>query len=219
MNKSLRLLAQVIRDYMTLHLEIQKAEIIIVLGSRDIRVADRWIELLKQWYAPLILFSWGLGSLTKDLATFSWTSEADVFAKRAIEQWISPKSIIIENQSTNTWQNINYSFEKIKNMNIQNIILVQKPYMERRTFATFAKQRPNSKDVMFTLTSPQIPFSEYYSNEIPLEQVINIMVWDLQRIIEYPKLWFQIEQDVPEEVLEAYHKLIALGFTKTLIKK
>ena len=63
------------------------------------------------------------------------------------------------------------------------MIIVQKPYMERRTFATFAKQRPGEK-VEIYITSPQLSFEEYSDENV--EKVINIMVGDTQRIIEYP---------------------------------
>lgn len=219
MDESILELWEIIWDYHHMNLDIKKSDIIIVLGSHDIRVADRWIELFKQWYAPLILFSGGLWRLTSESRIFWWSTEADFFARRAIEQWISLNDILIENKSTNTGENIIYSFEKVKDMSIKSVILVQKPYMERRTFATFAKQRPNNKDITFTVTSPQIAFSEYCNDEIPLEQVINIMVGDLQRIIEYPALGFQIYQEVPWQVMDAYNTLVSLGFTNALIHK
>jgi hypothetical protein len=43
------------------------------------------------------------------------------------------------------------------------------------------------------------------------------MVGDLQRIRVYPARGFQIEQDVPVNVLDAYNQLVAAGFTKHLI--
>ncbi|MER7035760.1 YdcF family protein, partial [Streptomyces albidoflavus] len=38
-----------------------------------------------------------------------------------------------------------------------------------------------------------------------------------QRVIEYPKLGFAIEQKVPEDVRGAYESLIHDGFTSRLI--
>jgi hypothetical protein len=70
---------------------------------------------------------------------------------------------------------------------------------------------------VFYVTSPLLSFDEYCNEEVPMDKVINVMVWDLQRIIEYPNQWFQTYQEVPENVLEAYEKLISLWFTKSLI--
>lgn len=44
------------------------------------------------------------------------------------------------------------------------------------------------------------------------------MVGDLQRIKEYPKLGYQIEQDIPAKVWKSYQKLVAIGYTKHLMK-
>jgi len=45
------------------------------------------------------------------------------------------------------------------------------------------------------------------------------MVGDLQRIIEYPSLGYQITQKVPDDVLEAYKQLMQMGFSGHLIKQ
>lgn len=44
------------------------------------------------------------------------------------------------------------------------------------------------------------------------------MVGDLQRIKEYPKQGFQIEQEIPDEVWRAYEELVKLGYTQFLMK-
>jgi hypothetical protein len=47
--------------------------------------------------------------------------------------------------------------------------------------------------------------------------VIDMMVGDLQRVIEYPKHGFAITQDVPTDVHNAYDRLTAAGFTSRLL--
>ena len=44
------------------------------------------------------------------------------------------------------------------------------------------------------------------------------MVGDLQRILIYPARGFQIPQDVPEDVLDAYRQLVTAGYDKYLVK-
>ena len=41
-----------------------------------------------------------------------------------------------------------------------------------------------------TVSSPPIPFEAYPTKDIPLEQVIHIMVGDFQRILIYPEKGF-----------------------------
>ncbi|MFB7497005.1 hypothetical protein ACFC09_20365 [Streptomyces sp. NPDC056161] len=47
--------------------------------------------------------------------------------------------------------------------------------------------------------------------------VIDTLVGDLQRVIEYPKPGFAIEQDVPGEVHDAYERLVRAGFDSHLV--
>lgn len=193
---------------------LEKSDCILVLGSHDLRVAERGANLYKEGWAPLLIFSGGLGNLTKEI----WNeSEADKFAAIAIGLGVPREAILIENQSTNTGENILFTQQllKSKNLDPQTFIVVQKPYMERRSFATFKKHWPDKKLIV---TSPQIAFEEYANNEIPLEKVINIMVGDLQRIKYYPQKGFQIYQEIPSEIEEALQRLIELGYDKHLMK-
>ena len=87
--------------------------------------------------------------------------------------------------------------------------------MERRSYATFKKHWPDKELIV---TSPQISFEEYATEEIPIEHVIQIMAGDLQRIKIYPEKGFQIFQEIPGDVWQAYEKLVASGFDRQLIK-
>jgi len=208
-------LAKKLWDYHHVNHTVEKAEFILVLGSHDLRVADRATELYFEGWAPRIIFSGGLGNFTKEM----WTeTEADKFAAIAIKMGVPKESILVENKSTNTGENILFTQQLLaqKNLDPQSFIVVQKPYMERRTYATFKKHWPDKKLIV---TSPQISFEDYPTEEIPLERVINIMVGDIQRIIIYPAKGFQIYQEVPPDVRDAYEQLIALGFNKHMMRE
>jgi uncharacterized SAM-binding protein YcdF (DUF218 family) len=175
-------------------------------------VADRGAELYLQGWAPILIFSGGLGNVTKGI----WkTPEADRFARIALDKGVPAEAIFIENQSTNTGENILFTQRLLqeKGLSPKTFLLVQKPYMERRSYATFKKQWPD-KDLI--VTSPQISFEDYPTEEITMEKVINIMVGDLQRIRIYPDKGFQIPQDIPDDVWAAYERLVARGFDKHL---
>jgi len=147
-----------------------------------------------------------------------WTeSEADKFAAIAIQGGVPKDAILIENKSTNTGENILFTQQLLhqKGLDPKNFIVVQKPYMERRSYATFKKHWPNKNLVV---TSPQIPFDEYATNDIPIARVINIMVGDLQRIKLYPAKGFQIYQEIPGDTWNALERLVQLGFDTHLIK-
>jgi len=199
-------------DYHHLNQVPEQSDCILVLGSHDLRVADRGAELYLQGWAPILLFSGGLGNLTKDI----WTEpEADQFARIALDKGVPAEAIFIENQSTNTGENILFSQRLLKEKGLapQTFLLVQKPYMERRSYATFAKHWPGKR---LLVTSPQLSMEEYPNADISMEKLINMMVGDLQRIKIYPAKGFQIYQEIPEDVWQAYERLTGWGFTKHL---
>jgi uncharacterized SAM-binding protein YcdF (DUF218 family) len=208
-------LAKQLWDYHHVNHQLSKADCILALGSHDLRVADRAAELYLEGWAPLIIMSGGLGNFTQNM----WTEkEADRFAEVAIQRGVPADAILIENQSTNTGENIMFTQKLLKEKGLDplSFIVVQKPYMERRSFATFKKHWPD-KELM--VTSPKIPFAEYANEEIPMERVIHIMAGDLQRIKLYPAKGFQIHQDIPDEVWNAYEQLVAMGFDHHLVKE
>ena len=205
--------AKILWDYHHMNHVLEKSDCILALGSHDTRVAERAAELFLQGWAPLIVMSGGLGRLTKEM----WSeSEASLFKKVAERKGVPEKSILIEDRSTNTGENILFTQQLLENnrINAQSFIVVQKPYMERRSFATFKKLWPEKK---LCVTSPQISFEDYPTKELPGDKVINIMVGDLQRIRLYPEKGFQIYQEIPETVWHAYERLVALGFDEQLI--
>jgi uncharacterized SAM-binding protein YcdF (DUF218 family) len=196
-------------DYHHLNQSPEISDCILVLGSQDLRVAERGAELYLQGWAPILIFSGGLGNLTK----LTWKrSEADEFAAIARDKGVPDEAIFIENRSTNTGENILFTRQLLEEHGLDphRFLLVQKPYMERRSYATFKKQWPGQSLVV---TSPQISFDDYPTKDIPLERLIDLMVGDLQRIKIYPEKGFQIPQEIPGDVWQAYERLVELGFT------
>jgi uncharacterized SAM-binding protein YcdF (DUF218 family) len=208
-------LAKIIWNYHHLNQTLEKADCVLVLGSHDTRVACRGAQLVLEGYAPIIVFSGGLGRLTEGV----WKdTEADTFARIALEMGVPKEKIFIENRSTNTGENISFTYDLFlkNNLAVRQIILVQKPYMERRAYATFMKQWPGPP-VEVMVTSPQISFEEYPNEYISVEEVIHILVGDLHRIDMYARKGYQIAQHIPADVWEAYRVLVRKGFTEHLV--
>jgi uncharacterized SAM-binding protein YcdF (DUF218 family) len=207
-------MAQIVWNYHLLRQPLVKADCILVLGSQDTRVAERGAELYLQGWAPLLVLSGGLGRLTKDTGT---QPEAILFARIAMEKGVPPQDILVEDQSTNTSENIVFTRRLLQQNNLspRRLLLVQKPYMERRSYATFLQQWPGM-DV--SVTSPALSLTDYVTAELPMEKVINMLVGDLQRIKLYAEKGFQAYQYIPPPVWEAYEELVALGFDRQLVK-
>ena len=206
--------AQTLWDYHHVNHALSPTDAIWVLCSHDLRVADRAAELFQEGLAPRVIFSGGFGNFTDGVFD---RPEADLFAERALALGVPADAIITENQSTNCGENVQFTQRLLRErgIDLRSAIAVQKPYMERRTYATIRKQWPELEVVV---TSPGHALEEYCNEEIPLEKVIGIMVGDFQRVMEYPKLGFQIEQEVTEEARAAFERLVDAGYDWHLMK-
>src|SRR5689334_3533815 len=93
-----RALARTIWDYHLLHHQLVQSDAVLVLCSHDIAVAERGAQVWLDGWAPLLIFSGGLGTITRRL----WNEpEADQFARIAVTMGVPRERILIENQSTN----------------------------------------------------------------------------------------------------------------------
>ena len=200
-------------EYMHVNHQLEKCDLAIAMGSHDLRTAGYAAALIEQGWAPLLICSGASGRLTQG----KWEqSEAQLFADEAVKAGIDRKLILLEDQSTNTAENLTYCADLLRKKQIpySRVLLIHKPYMERRVLATAAVVWPQTPVV---ITSPPIPMCAYPTEDIPMEEVIAIMTGDFQRIIEYPKRGYSIPQQIPEKVLKAFAQLKNHGFTGHLL--
>ncbi|MCL2811283.1 MAG: YdcF family protein [Clostridia bacterium] len=215
MNK-MRLVEQ-LWDYLRMGQAIEKCDCILGLGCPDLLIPTKCAELYGQGYGDIVIFSGGLGKGTKGL----WrVPEAEKFAEIAMGLGVPPEKIYIESKSTNTGENIRFTKALIEKdrLSIDSFLMVHKPFMERRSYATFSAAIPRQKCF---ITSPNISFEAYFDtygkSEAAREELIHTIVGDLQRIKVYPKFGWQIEQHIPDEVWHAYEVLLTLGYDKYMI--
>ena len=205
--------ARLIWDYHHVHHTLAHADVIIVLGSHDTRVAERGAEVFLAGWAPLIVFSGNLGALTSEI----WTRpEAEIFAEVAEAKGVPRERMLLEPRATHTGDNVSFSRELLAGRGIHpgKVIAVQKPYMERRTLATFGQRWP---EVDVIVTSPQIAFDDYPRPDISREDVIHIMLGDLQRLTVYGEKGWSARQEIPPDVQAAFQRLVKAGYTRRLL--
>src|SRR6476619_2326085 len=160
MDSQIEALAETIWSYHRMNHEVAKADAILVLCSHDERVAERGAQLFLEGWAPLLIFSGGHGAITTTL----WNEpEAERFARIAESLNVPRASILVESHSTNTGENIEFTKRLLaeRGLDLQKFIVVQKPYMERRAFATFRQLWPEKELIV---TSPQVSFDEYVAH-------------------------------------------------------
>ncbi|MGH9457243.1 MAG: YdcF family protein, partial [Thermoanaerobaculia bacterium] len=148
---------ETIWNYHRLGQSVGPAGAILVLCSHDTIVAERGAQLWLDGLAPRLVFSGGLGAITRHL----WTEpEAERFARIAEEMGVPRERMLLETESTNTGENVLFTRRLLerKGIDVERLLVVQKPYMERRSWATFKKVWPEKE---ITVTSPQLSLDEY----------------------------------------------------------
>jgi uncharacterized SAM-binding protein YcdF (DUF218 family) len=206
-------------SYQHVNHSLQKSDVILALGSNDPRVVDRSVELYRAGYAPLILFTGGVGVLTQGL--YGGKSEAAYFADLALRMGVPEADILVEGKSTNTGENIIFSRAMLaeRSVDVSRVIVVTKPWMERRAFATFLRRW---EGVEVAVTSPQIAFDDYPMPNAGLglsqSEVMGVVVGDLQRVRVYGRNGLQAPQEVPADVWAAFKTLVKAGFDSHLVR-
>ena len=208
--------ARVIWDYLHLRHHPIPADIIVALGTNDLRVAHFAADLWKRGYGKTIVFTGGIAHLNDLLATGWDRSEAEVFAEAAIARGVPADRILLETEATNTSDNIRKARRLIEshNLNPRNIVLAVKPFMQRRTMSCMAVEWP---EMPATVASPDMTLDEYFTADLTPERVIHIMMGDLQRLWVYAKKQWQAPQRIKPEVTAAFEALKQRGFTRQLI--
>ncbi|MBH5334017.1 YdcF family protein [Streptomyces pactum] len=205
--------AKLIWDYHLMGHQLRQADVAIGLGSHDRGVAATSADLYHRGLFPTLVFTGGNSPTTKGRFP---RGEAVHFREHAIELGVPDEAILVEPNAGNTGQNITFTRDLLAAAGIvpATVMLVSKPYMERRSFATARKLWP---DVEIVCASEPLELDDYFKSIGDEKLVVDMLVGDLQRVIEYPKQGFAIAQNVPEDVHAAYESLIRDGFTSRLI--
>lgn len=199
-------------NYLRMDMPLEEADCLIVLGSHDLRVAQHGTQLFLEGWAPLIVFSGGRGRITKNWST----TEAERFMEIALNAGVPSAKIRIEDNSTNTGENILFTDTLLNNegLRVSKWIVVHKPYMGRRTNATMKKLLPEKRAIINT---PPIRFETYLSSAKRREEFFHMLVGELQRVMLYPAMGFLVSQNIPNDVRKAHDLLISAGFTRYLL--
>ena len=191
-----------------------QADVIIVGGAGLVtEMAIRAAELYNAGISNKIIVS-GFRVATLDMKK----SEAMLLKDVLLNNGVLSTDILVDEAATNTGDNIVNSIRLLseERINTNNVILVHKPFMERRFLATaeaaWPKPQPN-----FFVTSSSVSLREYnavHQNLYPHEllRMVSSILGEYKRIKEYPRKGFISEQPIVEEVDNAYNSLIEKKF-------
>ncbi|MET9919478.1 YdcF family protein [Streptomyces sp. NPDC006435] len=196
-----------------MHHTPRPCSVAIGLGSHDLGVADAAVDLYRRGMTPLIVFTGATSRTTRDRMP---RGEAVHYRERALELGVPDSAVLVEPHARNTGENIRFSRALLEEngVDVSSVLLVSKPYEERRANATARKLWPG---VEFVSASSPMTFEEYVASIRDDRLVIDMLVGALQRLMIYPDRGFMVADPVPGEVTAAYERLCRAGFTSRLV--
>ncbi|MFJ9594869.1 YdcF family protein [Streptomyces virginiae] len=205
--------AELIWDFHQMHHEPRPCSVAVGLGSHDLGVADTTVDLYQRGMAPLIVFT---GATSPTSRARMPRGEAVHYRERALELGVPPEDVLVEPNARNTGENIRLTRALLEDAGrpIESVLLISKPYEERRAYATARKLWP---EVEVVCASTALTFTEYVDSIGDPELVIDMLVGALQRLQLYPAHGFMVQLPVPPAVLAAFNRLREAGFISRLV--
>lgn len=203
-------LARILWDWQAAEDEVAPADAALGLGSYDVRVADRCVELFNAGLVRLVCFSGGSGNFTTGRFP---RGEAHAFAEHALLLGLPEAALIIEPTATNTAENISRSRPLLEARGVRSLILVAKPNMLLRGQATAAVQWP---EVPTLRAAARVPFAKDLAPGRTVRDLINELVGDAERLRLYPQRGWQVAVPISSAVADAIDDLIRRGYDSHL---
>lgn len=209
MNPEVLSAGRVIWNYLKLGMTLRKADGIVIFCSNDLRVAEYAATLYHSGYGKWICPTGGVGRLTYGLFH---KQEALVFSEVLKKNGVPHNVIFPEPKATNSAENTFFSRSLIEKERLSHshLIVLQKPYMERRTLATLAYYWP---DQPVTISSPPISYDMYPFDGFSLNDLLNVLAGEIHRMALYAERGWQSPQMIPGAVKAAFNSLLQAGYT------
>ena len=205
--------ARTIWDFHQMGHALRPCSAAITLGSLDLGVATTTAELYHAGMFPVVVFTGDTSAATQERFP---RGEANHYREHALSLGVPDEAIVLEPKATNTGQNIGFSREALESAGVAvtTVLLISMPYMQRRAYATCRKLWP---EVTPVCVSQPLSFEEYVTTHDDEKQLIDMLMGDMQRVMEYPKRGFAIEQHVPERARDAFDRLRTRGYDTWLL--
>ena len=188
---------------------------IIGFGTFDLGLARYCGELHTRGCAPLIIFTGGIGAGTADLGQ----PEADAWRAELRRSYpaISDERVMVENRSTNTAENIQFTEDLLVRLHpgrefgagVRTVIGVASPSRLRRVALTWKKLQPAVPLVR------QRPSAATYATEKALYAAKGFdydahLGGELDRIVDYAQRGWIAAEPLPEAIAAARERLRAM---------
>src|SRR3954453_23778680 len=147
--------ARCVWEYHQLRHKPIPADLIIALGTNDLRVAEFAADLYLGGFGKHVLCTGAIAHAGDLLATPWERTESEMYAEVAVRRGVPRDRILLEARATNTAENIRFSRELVEGHGLKpaNVVLAAKPFMQRRTWAHMAVEWP---EMPATVASPAL---------------------------------------------------------------
>ncbi|MDX8354384.1 YdcF family protein [Cognatiyoonia sp. IB215182] len=204
----IRTAARILWGFHCVYDDLQRSDVIIGLGSYDMRVATRCAELFHAGLSERIIFSGASGNWTSALYQ---VTEAEAFKDQAIKDGVPEDAIMLERCATHIGENISFSAKLVPTA--RRVIIVTKPQTQLRCKATVLRQWPC---VTALITAPATSFDAQPLPHHDERALFCEMVGDVARMKSYAERGFQVPIEIPDAVQSAFDRLVNAGFTDHL---
>jgi uncharacterized SAM-binding protein YcdF (DUF218 family) len=142
--------------------------------------------------------------------------EAVHYREYAIEHGVPAEAVSIETKATNTQENLVFTRELLaqRGITVGSVLLMSRPYQQRRAYATCRMVWP---EVQVVCASRPQSLDDYVATIGDAKRVVDMIVGDTQRVVEYAERGSAIPQEMPDRVYAAYSRLVEAGFTSRLL--
>lgn len=188
------------------------ADIILAMGSQDLRVADLAAQAYFAYRARWLVCSGGFG---KDTEALFCRPEGVLYAERCLRLDVPEERVLVEDKAANSGENFRFSRALLARRGVtpQTGVIACKPYMAKRALATGRMQWP---EVDWSVARQRTSLTEYLKEGNDVTAVLELMVGDLQRLRVYAGS-FQVPVEVPAPVWNACKRLAGDGYDRFVI--
>lgn len=217
------------------------ADLLILLGNSVLHTVDSVAAAYKEGVAEGLLLVGGTGHSTDLLRRevrddpryehlpVEGRSEAEIMRNLLVQgHGLDEEEIMTETRSTNCGENAENAYRLLREYRngLADVLLVQDPTMQRRTWASFRRVWHPDNDVRFLNCPTFVPTVQVAEDTLAFEEPERPGLWSMERFVtlvmgEIPRLrndesgygprgrGFIVAVDVPPEVEAAYKRLQA----------
>ena len=197
-NKKISHAVKIILQYLAIKNPLQKCEVIFLMGGASLLSAQKAAQLLKEGWGKKIICV----SLYGKFSAPEWKNrggDSGMFHEELLRLGIKEQDMIFTSQSTNTLEEVVYGklfLEKHK-LDLKKIIVVSRPFHQRRCDATWTKQWPQIHLI-------NCPADEIYEVTV---SILMRVIGEIDRLRIYAQKGDISYQKIPEDVENEYKRI------------